>query len=41
MYFQCLAATASWIQAMVSIDPNEDSEFSQQRKQTACIDNFS
>ena len=41
MYFQCWMVTASCIHAMVSIDPNEDSEFNQQRKQTACISKFS
>ena len=40
MYCQYWAATASWVQAMVSIDLNEDSEFNQQRKQTTCIGNF-
>ena len=35
-----LGRTASWIQAMVSIDPTEDLEFNQQRKQTAWISKF-
>ena len=41
MYFQCWMSTASWIHAMVSIYPSEDSQFNQQRKQMACIGNFS